>query len=67
MPGGKIEILPGKRGADRTLALNFGEAGVVEAMDITFQPEGDIARGVGLLTEMVAGANALMDLSKGDR
>lgn len=65
MPDGTIEVRqPGERGADATLVLNFGEAGVVEAMDVTFQPPGDTDRGLGLLSEMVEGANALMNLSK---
>lgn len=64
MHDGKIEIKPGARGADATLVLNFGEAGAVEAMDVTFQPPGDTARGGALLTELVEAGNALMELAK---
>lgn len=51
MPDGKIELTDGKSGADATLVLNFGEAGIVEAMDVTFQPPGDTELGLDLLDE----------------
>jgi hypothetical protein len=65
MPDGTIEIRqPGERGVDATLVLNFGDDTVAEVMDVTFQPPGDVDRGMGLLADLVAAGNLLMKYSK---
>lgn len=41
--------------------------GVADAADIVFKPHGDVDRGMALLTEIVAGANALMQFAAVDQ
>lgn len=67
IPDFVIEVRqPGERGADATLVLNFGDA-VYESMDITFQPPGNVARGMDILNGMIEAASAAIDLSKSSR